>query len=1370
MGEEVKEVKILEKPWVEKYRPERLDDIVGQDHIVKRLKHYARTGSMPHLLFAGPPGTGKTTSALALARELFGENWRHNFLELNASVSKDTPVLVRIGGKVVRKTFAELDKIYFDENDGDVAYKDAPDLEVLTVDESYRVRWARVSKIIRHRVPVILRLHLEGGGKLELTGNHSVMVLTENGLETVKASELREGSILLSFTANLEGILDFIDLSEHRIKESARTRTFGGLPVSEGLSYMLGLYAAEGAVGFRGNTSGQVIYTLGSHEGELIDRVRTFAGNLGVSVYENYTGSGFDRSRKSAYQIRLLNTQLAKFFDGNFYDGNGRRAENKRIPGFVFEFPIQDRIAFLRGLADGDGTGEWGSVIRVSSVSRELLIDTVWLARVSGIESSLFEREARLIWRGGMKWSKAELLPAEPVVKMLLSIEDAIEGNWRYELRHQLYEGKKRLRKETLRRVISMVNEKKLDGKGRRILETLRKLANTDLHALMIRKVEVVEYNDFVYDVSVPGNEMFFAGEIPVLLHNSDERGINVIREKVKEFARTKPIGSAGFKIIFLDEADALTQDAQQALRRTMEMFSNNVRFILSCITGNIKVYTPDEREVKVKDFMRHFEEGLLREVSNRAGRDTVIAAVAFNSKIVGHPVFRLTLDSGRTIEATGDHMFLTPEGWAQIYDLKEGSEVLVRSTLEGTPYEPDPRPILDLYDFYCFLEKIEREHGLKPPEEAKAFRELITRGKERVLARALELKAEMENGLTMREAEVLALISSEWTTREELQKKVGLSRVRLNQLLRSLERKGYVERRIEGRKQFIRKVRDGRPIRNAMDIRKTLEDEFRIRISYSAVKRLLAGELNGMAYNILKEVKENWLVRYDDEKAGILARVLGFLLGDGHLAKNGVRIWFNSNREELEMLAEDLKRLGLKPSEIIEREVTSEIDGRRVEGRTHMLYVDSSAFHALMRFWGVEVGNKTKKGYMVPGWIKKGNLFVKREFLRGLFGADGTKPAGKRHNFNGIKLEMRSTRESLERTTEFFNDVAELLREFEVDSKIMVSPVGDRFIVRLVVMPNDANYLNFLTRVSYAYAKDNYARLVGEYLRIKLAYKEIILPAIAEKAVELATTTNPTQAARVLGVKRDFVVNRLKGVPIGITRDFMTFEEFLRDRVLDGYIVERVIRKEELGYLDVYDVTCARDHSFISNGLVSHNCNYSSKIIEPIQSRCAIFRFRPLRDEDVAMRLRHIAEREGLELTEEGLHALLYVAEGDMRRAINVLQAAAALDTKITDENVFTVASRARPEDVRQMMLLALEGNFLKARDKLREILLKQGLSGEDVIIQMHKEVFNLPIAEPRKVALADKIGEYNFRLVEGANEMIQLEALLAQFTIMGK
>jgi replication factor C small subunit len=66
-------------------------------------------------------------------------------------------------------------------------------------------------------------------------------------------------------------------------------------------------------------------------------------------------------------------------------------------------------------------------------------------------------------------------------------------------------------------------------------------------------------------------------------LNASDERGINIVREKVKNFARTKSLGNIPFKIIFLDEADALTPEAQQALRRTMENFSSTCRFILSC-------------------------------------------------------------------------------------------------------------------------------------------------------------------------------------------------------------------------------------------------------------------------------------------------------------------------------------------------------------------------------------------------------------------------------------------------------------------------------------------------------------------------------------------------------------------------------------------------------------------------------------------------------------------------------------------------------------------------------------------------------------------------------------------------------------------
>jgi replication factor C small subunit len=190
---------------------------------------------------------------------------------------------------------------------------------------------------------------------------------------------------------------------------------------------------------------------------------------------------------------------------------------------------------------------------------------------------------------------------------------------------------------------------------------------------------------------------------------------------------------------------------------------------------------------------------------------------------------------------------------------------------------------------------------------------------------------------------------------------------------------------------------------------------------------------------------------------------------------------------------------------------------------------------------------------------------------------------------------------------------------------------------------------------------------------------------------------------------------------------------------------------------------------------MYTHTCrfilaaNYSSRIIEPIQSRCAIFRFRRLADKDIAEMLRRIAKAEKLTLTPDAIKAIIYVSEGDMRRAINVLQAASSLKRRVDEKAVYEVSAAARPEDVRQMLELALDGRFEEARNKLYDLLINQGLAGEDILDQVHKEIFNLKVPEPVKVKLIDKVGEFDFRLTEGASERIQLEAVLAHFALIG-
>ncbi len=180
---------------------------------------------------------------------------------------------------------------------------------------------------------------------------------------------------------------------------------------------------------------------------------------------------------------------------------------------------------------------------------------------------------------------------------------------------------------------------------------------------------------------------------------------------------------------------------------------------------------------------------------------------------------------------------------------------------------------------------------------------------------------------------------------------------------------------------------------------------------------------------------------------------------------------------------------------------------------------------------------------------------------------------------------------------------------------------------------------------------------------------------------------------------------------------------------------------------------------------------NYPSKIIDPIQSRCAFFRFTPLSRDDVVGRLRYIAEREAVEYDDEALDTIYEISEGDMRKAINILQAAAAMG-RVTVEAVFKVVGMARPREVREMIKLALSGDFTKAREVMRKLMLEYGLSGEDVVRQIHREIFSseLNIPEELRVMIADYLGEIHFRLVEGSDDDIQLSALIAWLALMGK
>ena len=181
-------------------------------------------------------------------------------------------------------------------------------------------------------------------------------------------------------------------------------------------------------------------------------------------------------------------------------------------------------------------------------------------------------------------------------------------------------------------------------------------------------------------------------------------------------------------------------------------------------------------------------------------------------------------------------------------------------------------------------------------------------------------------------------------------------------------------------------------------------------------------------------------------------------------------------------------------------------------------------------------------------------------------------------------------------------------------------------------------------------------------------------------------------------------------------------------------------------------------------------SCNYSSKIIDPIQSRCTIFRFRPLEKEQMFEIFDKIAKQEGITVEQAGKEAVYMCSEGDCRKAENILQSCAAVAKNVTEDDVFSLASVAKPKEIHEFLKLALENKFIASRDKMLETMLRYGLSGLDLIKQIQREVWNLPVTDAQKVALVDKCGEIEFRMTEGSDEFVQLEALLAQFTLCKK
>ncbi len=359
----------------------------------------------------------------------------------------------------------------------------------------------------------------------------------------------------------------------------------------------------------------------------------------------------------------------------------------------------------------------------------------------------------------------------------------------------------------------------------------------------------------------------------------------------------------------------------------------------------------------------------------------------------------------------------------------------------------------------------------------------------------------------------------------------------------------------------------------------------------------------------IVKYLKERDLIplKYDNPKVGIIARLLGFALGDGCIVRSGKRLTleFYGETKTLEEIAKNLERLGVKASKVYSRKrkikIRSPYSEYISDCTDNRLRVTARSFAVLMYKLGLPIGRKTEQEYKVPEWIKRAPLWIKRNFLAGLFGADGSKVVFKGYTPLPINLTQSKSIEFESNLREFMKDVRKLLAEFGIESIIYeVKSLKGKVTLRLAIV-GEENIRRFLAKIGYEFSREKkeIGLIALEYLNRKNSIKEVRSKAI-KVAREIHEKTGSLKSACVICCKyvnKRFIERSLyeEIIEVRVPENFPTFEEFAKKfGVAGGFVYDRVIKVEiiEPEYDLFYDIgVMHKAHNFIANGVVVHNC-----------------------------------------------------------------------------------------------------------------------------------------------------------------------------------
>lgn len=193
-------------------------------------------------------------------------------------------------------------------------------------------------------------------------------------------------------------------------------------------------------------------------------------------------------------------------------------------------------------------------------------------------------------------------------------------------------------------------------------------------------------------------------------------------------------------------------------------------------------------------------------------------------------------------------------------------------------------------------------------------------------------------------------------------------------------------------------------------------------------------------------------------------------------------------------------------------------------------------------------------------------------------------------------------------------------------------------------------------------------------------------------------------------------------------------------------------------------------EYSSITRFILS--CNYISKIIDPIQSRCAVFRFRKLKDEEVMKIVENVSKSEKLKLTDKAKKALVEISNGDARRVVNVLQSCSVISKEIDEKLIYSMIGIVEPKELKSIIETAIDGRFFRAKSQLEDLIYKYGLSGYDLVKQIGSVLGDIKNKENQDLIKSayKYLGDVEYRLNEGCSTEIQINSFLALLSKDGR